>query len=179
MSEFSEPHRVLTDRLELLAVGPSDLDALHRINRDPRTWTHLPEGRHATPATTRDWIERAASRWHTDSLSYWTARLRTTGEVVGVGGAQRHQPGFWNLYYRLDPAHWGHGYATELSHAAQHAAHDHDPEIPLIAWVHAHNAASRAVASRLGLKDLGLRPDPAHGDPVHCYADREVDDLRR
>ncbi|MFG2821775.1 GNAT family N-acetyltransferase [Kitasatospora sp. NPDC048365] len=179
MSDFSELHRMLTDRLDLRAVGQHDLDALHRINADPRTWTHLPEGRHASLATTRDWIDRAAARWHTDGLSYWTARLRSTGEVIGIGGAQRHEPGFWNLYYRFDPVHWGRGYATELARAAHDAAYRHDPDLPFIAWVHAHNAASRAVADRLGLTDLGLRPDPAFGEPMHCYADREVGVLSR
>ncbi|GAA2824029.1 hypothetical protein GCM10010441_55580 [Kitasatospora paracochleata] len=179
MSDFGEPFHLLTDRLELRAVGPHDLDDLFRINTDPRTWAHLPEGRHASRATTAAWIERAAARWDTDRLSYWTARLRTTGDVVGIGGAQRHDPGFWNLYYRLDPVHWGHGYATELSRAALAAAAAHSLELPFIAWIHAHNTASRAVAGRLGLTDLGLRPDPANGDPMHCYADREVGVLTR
>ena len=63
----------------------------------------IPPSRHASEAVTRSWIERAAVRWQTDGLSYWTARLGATGEVVGVGGAQRHVTGSWNVYYRLAP----------------------------------------------------------------------------
>jgi RimJ/RimL family protein N-acetyltransferase len=173
MSEPGEPHRVLTGRLDLRAVTQQDLAELYRINSDPRTWAHLPEGRHAHPVTTREWIARAVARWEEDGLSYWTARLRTTGEVVGIGGPQRQPPGFWNLYYRLDPAHWGRGYATELSLAARAAAAQHSPDLPFVAWIHAHNTASRRVAERLGLRDWGLRQEPWHGELMHAYAEHD------
>lgn len=173
MSELREPVRVLTDRLDLQAVSLGDLDVLFALNTDPRTWGHQPEGRHTDPATTRAWIERAVVAWVTQGLGYWTLRLRTTGEVVGSGGAQQHPEGYWNLYYRLFPGHWGHGYATELAEAARtHAGHV-APDIPFIAWIHSHNTASRAVATRLGLHDYGLRPFPKDGSLAHAYADRE------
>ncbi|MFF1906757.1 GNAT family N-acetyltransferase [Kitasatospora sp. NPDC058218] len=166
---------VRTERLELRAVGVEDLAALYEINTDPRTWRHLPEGRHRDEATTRAWIGRAARRWQEDGLSYWTARLAGDGTVVGVGGAQlQAATGYWNLYYRLAPAHWGRGYATELSRAAITAAHRHAPAVPLVAWIHSHNADSRKVADRLGLTDQGLRRDPTQGDLLHLYADRPL-----
>ncbi|MEV7776707.1 GNAT family N-acetyltransferase [Kitasatospora sp. NPDC088351] len=170
-----EPRLVGTDRLELRAVCADDLAALFEINTDPRTWSHLPEGRHREEGTTLAWIERAARRWESDGLSYWTARLRTDGTVVGVGGAQlQTATGYWNLYYRLAPAHWGHGYATEISRAAIAAAHRHSPEAPLVAWIHGHNTGSRQVAERLGLLDHGLRRDPTLGALLHLYADRPL-----
>ncbi|MFI9269837.1 GNAT family N-acetyltransferase [Kitasatospora sp. NPDC052896] len=166
-------HHVLTERLELRAVRLDDLDPLHAINSDPDGWRHLPEGRHAEPAVTRDWIERARARW-ADGLSYWVARLRTDGTVVGVGGVQLTGRGYWNLFYRLATAHWGNGYATELSRAALAAAHEHSPEVPVVAWIHQHNAGSRAVAERLGLIDHGVRLDPFHRDMLYQYADRAI-----
>lgn len=33
-----------TERLELEAPLPEDLEELHRLYSDPRTWTHLPSG---------------------------------------------------------------------------------------------------------------------------------------
>jgi RimJ/RimL family protein N-acetyltransferase len=89
-----------------------------------------------------------------------------------VGGVER-RPAFWNLYYSLAPAHWGHGYATEVARAAQSAARALDAGAPLVAWIHADNAASRGVARHLGLRDYGLR-ETGHwkGVPMHYWADR-------
>lgn len=174
-----EPWLVRTGRLELRAVCADDLAALFRINTDPRTWSHVPAGRHRDEETTRAWSERAVGRWESGGLGYWTARRPADGTVVGVGGvAFQPDSGFWNLYYRLDPAHWGRGYATELSRAAIDAAHRHAPEVPVAAWIHAHNAGSRGVAARLGLTDQGLRRDPALGELLHLYTDRQVPPAR-
>ncbi|WP_153461509.1 GNAT family N-acetyltransferase [Streptomyces kaniharaensis] len=169
------PWLVRTDRLELRAVRLADLAPLHAINHDPRTWSHLPEGRHLDEATTRAWIERAVDVWESDGMGYWTARLGAGGPVIGIGGASyQDASGYWNLYYRFDPAHWGHGYATELSRAALDAAHRHAPERLVAAWVDDHNAQSRAVVQKLGLADHGLRTHPVLGDPVRLWADRPV-----
>lgn len=174
MSDDHEPDRVSTERLELRRVGPDDLDALYALNSDPAVWRHLPEGRHTDPSATEAWIERCTGHWEKDGVSYWMARHQETGEVIGVGGAERQDPGFWNLYYRLAHDSWGKGYATEISRAAMRIAEQHGPELPVIAWIHAHNKGSRGVAERLGLHDYGLRPEPRMGEPMHAYADRDL-----
>ncbi|MCX4747901.1 GNAT family N-acetyltransferase [Kitasatospora sp. NBC_01287] len=179
MTETTGALRVVTtERLELRAVSLDDLEPLYAINSDPEAWRHLPQGRHTDIEQTRDWIERAAERW-ADGLSYWTVRLRGDGDgggagpVIGIGGVQAQQGrGHWNLFYRLATAHWGRGYATELSRAGLAAAREHNAELPVFAWIYAHNAGSRAVAERLGLIDHGLRLDPIYRDLLHLYADR-------
>ncbi|PYC71017.1 N-acetyltransferase [Streptomyces tateyamensis] len=171
-----DPRAVLTERLALTPVHLGDLDPLHRINADPGGWAHDPAGRHLVPATTREWIQRAAGRWADDGLSYWTVRLRDAPEVIGIGGVQLTGRGNWNLFYRLDTAHWGRGYATELSRAAISAAHRHRPELPVLAMILPHNQGSRAVAERLGLIDHGLGFDPFRHEWAHLYADRPVAD---
>ena len=160
-----------TDRLDLRPVTLDDLDDLFAINNDERTWTHDPAGRHTDLSQTRAWITRCIEKWSEDGLSYWTVRLRSEGSVVGVGGVQR-QPFGWNLYYRFTPSTWGHGYATELAQAALSAAELHDPSSPVIAWISPTNPASRAVATRLGLTDQGLHPDPTQPPGVlsHAYS---------
>ena len=164
---------MLTERLDLRAVDPGDVDGLHRLTSDPVHSDHLPGGVQETPESTRAWIDRFRGRWDMTGLSYWTVRLRATGEVIGTGGAER-RPGFWNLFYLVDADFWGNGYATELARAAQRAAESVDPDLPLVAWIHEDNGASQAVARHLGLKDYGLL-EPAHwnGEPMHYWADRE------
>ena len=164
--------RVLTERLDLRAMTPGDLDALHPILSDPGNNVHIPEGPMESLAASRAWIERFSARWAAIGLGYWTARLRATGAVIGVGGAER-RPRFWNLYYLLHRDYWGCGYATELAGAARREAVAADPDVPVVAWVHRDNAASQAVARHLGLADYGqLEPQHWNGEPMHFWADR-------
>jgi RimJ/RimL family protein N-acetyltransferase len=173
MSAAQGHRHVLTDRLDLRAVDPADVDSLHRLTSDPVHSDHRPGGPQETPESTRAWIDRFRGRWDVTGLSYWTVRLRATGKVIGVGGAE-FRPGFWNLFYLVDASVWGNGYATELARAAQRAAESVDPDLPLVAWIHEDNAASQAVARHLGLKDYGqLEADHWKGEPMHYWADRE------
>ena len=182
MNQPPWPRRLRTDRLDLLAITVDDLAAVYRITADPRHTKYMPGDQSESEQAALAWLERRVSRWDTGGLGYWTARLPAagesatgepaTGELIGIGGAER-RPGFWNLYYLIDQAHWGRGYATELARATQRTAAELDPELPLVAWIHADNAASVAVARHLGLTDYGLL-EPRHwqGEPMHCWADR-------
>jgi RimJ/RimL family protein N-acetyltransferase len=168
-----EPEHVLTSRLDLRAVRLADAGALHRILGDPRNAEYIPGGAVKTASGTAAWIKRFRSGWDQGGFGYWTVRLRSTGTVIGVGGADR-RPEFWNLLYFLGRDHWGNGYASELAAAARDAAGARDPGLPIIAWIHPGNVASQAVARRLGLHDYGQR-EASHwnGEPMHCWADRE------
>ena len=165
---------VTTQRLLLAPMAPGDLDELVPIFHDPQGWSHDPAGRHLDVTTTADFIKRAAARWPTHGLSYWTVRLGSTGAVIGMGGAQRHATGAWNLAYRIDHGHWGHGYATEVGTAAIEAAHLADDGVPVIAWIADVNEASRRVAERLGLVNQGPRVDANDGQTRLAYADRPL-----
>ncbi|BEP15700.1 GNAT family protein [Acidothermaceae bacterium B102] len=166
--------KVTTQRLRLSPMAPGDLDELWPIFNEPRGWVHDPGSRHLTIETTASFISRAEARWPNDGLSYWTVRLRETGEVLGMGGAQRHKTGSWNLAYRFDVAHWGHGYATEVGASAIAAAHAYDNTVPVIAWIAEVNVGSRNVAARLGLTSYGLRVDDNDGQVRLAYADRPL-----
>ena len=174
----SAPERVLTERLDLRRPDPSgDLDELFAIFSDPAGWTYDPAGRHTQPERTRDWLARAAARFDSDGLSYWTLRRRDSGIIIGVGGSQRQRTRAWNLNYRIAAAHQGLGFATELARAAYSEASSLDPDVPFIAWIAPHNASSRKVAERLGLTNYGLGVDPSDDRHRLAYADRPVPGL--
>ena len=165
----------LTERLRLDPVSPDDAEQLYPIFSDPAGWWYDPDRCHREPATSLAWCERAAARWESDGLSYWTVRERASGEVIGVGGAQRQATGNWNLNYRIAGAWQRHGLAGELGRAAIAAATRRDPTVAVIAWVDDHNVPSLGVARRLGLVDRGLASDPSDGQRRRAFSDRPLD----
>jgi RimJ/RimL family protein N-acetyltransferase len=166
---------VLTARLDLRCPDPrQDLEDLFAIFSDPDGWLYDPAGRHVEQERTRRWLSRAASRFDSDGLSYWTVRLRDDGTIIGVGGAQRQRTRAWNLNYRIATAHQGNGFATELGRAAYTAASALDAHVPFIAWIAERNLPSRRVAERLGLTNYGPAIDPSDDQPRLAYADRPI-----
>jgi RimJ/RimL family protein N-acetyltransferase len=146
-----EVAHVTTERLRLAAVTVGDAEALFVIMSDAAGWWYQPTGRHAELPTTIAFCERVAAMWLSDGLSYWTARVLDSDEVVGLGGARRNRDRTWNLSYRIAAGQQGRGFATELGVAAHRAAAIVDPSVAIIAWIDEHNAASRRVAQRIGL----------------------------
>lgn len=172
-----------TDRLLLDATTEADLDALHEIYGDPRTWEHLPSGRHADLAQTRTRLELWLDDWRTVGFGAWTVRTAADpGTVIGHGGCSVRgsavpDGAFWNLGYRFRPEAQGHGYATEVSLAAIEAAREHRPELPIVAYLLEHNHASARVAEKVGLALAHRAPDAGNPDPAAIrlvYADREL-----
>lgn len=172
---MAHAEHVLTDRLDLRRPDPQkDLDDLFAIFSDPEGWWYDPGGRHLKPERTREWLTRAASRFDSDGLSYWTVRRRNDSSIIGVGGAQRQRTGAWNLNYRIATASQGFGFATELGRVAYAAAAAVDPTVPFIAWIDEHNVPSRKVSERLGLISYGRATDPSDGRVRLAYADRPI-----
>jgi RimJ/RimL family protein N-acetyltransferase len=165
-----------TDRLVLDALTTGDLDDMYALHSDPRVWRHMPSFRHASPAQTAELLAEQEWAWATDGLGYWSVRT-AGGGLIGAGGCVRQPGPVWNLYYRLRPEAWGHGYAGEIVTAAQAAAAQVDPDRPVTAFMVEHNEGSRRVAERAGLTLAWRGPDRStpDRDAVRLvYADRPL-----
>ncbi|MGN6409710.1 MAG: GNAT family N-acetyltransferase [Curtobacterium sp.] len=143
---------IRTDRLLLTPLSPSDIDDVHAVFSDARTWTHLPAGRHAVRASTVDLVQRKIGGRARHGLGAWAVRAAADHTFLGVGGVDMTAAGVWNLGYRLAPASWGNGYATEIALAAVAAAADVAPDVPVTGRVLTNNPASAAVLGRAGLQ---------------------------
>ncbi|MGO1975181.1 MAG: GNAT family N-acetyltransferase [Propionibacteriaceae bacterium] len=167
---------VRTRRLFLDEPVTDDIDDLYFLHSDARVWTHFPSGRHRTRQQTVDQIEAGHDQWQRHGLGYWSVRESVSGRVIGRGGcAVPTDRPWWNLYYRLSPTMQGRGYASELGAAALEAAHRVDPDRPVIAYLLAHNLASKATAEKVGLHLVWRGPDVENPDPTAerlVYADR-------
>jgi RimJ/RimL family protein N-acetyltransferase len=156
MSEY--PAEALrTDRLRLDPLAPADLAAVHAIYADPGTWRHLPVGRHTTLAQTERMLDESERSWAASGLGRWAIRLGVplpgtglaAGALIGVASATLMDCGARNFGYRLTPASWGVGLATEAATAVLAVARSSAP--PVTARALASNPASVRVLDRIGL----------------------------
>ena len=74
---------VETERLLLRRPVHRDLDELHRIHSDPRTWEHKPEGRQGRAHSGRR-LAHWLAHWETRGYGYWTVEQHDL--IVGFGG---------------------------------------------------------------------------------------------
>jgi RimJ/RimL family protein N-acetyltransferase len=167
---------VTTARLQLSrwdadAHGP----ALAALNALPDTVRFLNEGVPYTPAESAAQSERFAAHWSMHGFGLWAATILATGETIGFAGlshplwfpAHAHEV---EVGWRLHPAHWHNGYATEAARAALTAAHVHLGLAHVIAVIDPANTASIAVATRLGLSHTTVEPHPQRPGEIHIYA---------
>ena len=178
---------ILTQHLSLRPINLCDegaVAAVCRIFREPATWTHLPAARPADDDSVRQYLAGHVRSWHESGLGWWFISVRQPpfgDEVIGIGGCALTRPDIqaWNLGYRLSPAVWGHGYATEVARAGLGAAVILS-ELPVTARVLERNPASYRVLDKLGLR-LVWQGDVISDDPLtgglarRIYADRELE----
>lgn len=150
---------VRTERLALRRPRLDDAEAMFRVHGDPATNQYNPHGPdtdlETSVRTLRSWLEQ----WEREGFGYWAVTLPGAEEVSGFGGIRRvawRDGDALNLYYRLVPAVWGHGYATELARTAvrlarAHLAHLH---LPVVARTRIENVPSQRVALAAGLARL-------------------------
>lgn len=166
-----------TERLDLRRPSTSELLELFKICNDPRVWTHYPSLRHTRQAQTLAMIERWSQEWDADGLGTWTVRLINSDAVIGYGGCSLRQDTFWNLGYRFAADQHGHGYATELASEAFRQTGLLRPDLPVVAYLLEHNAASAHIARKLGLALVHRGPDVRNPDSSAVrliYADRSL-----
>jgi len=167
---------ITTDRLELsrwdpLRHGPG----LTALNARPDAVRYLNDGIPYSPAESAAQSARLAAHWERHGFGLWGATLRATGEVIGFVGiahplwfpAKAHEV---EVGWRLHPAFWGHGYATEGGRAALGAASRHLDLTRIIAVIDPRNTPSIAVATRLGLTLEESLAHPQRPDAVDIYA---------
>jgi [ribosomal protein S5]-alanine N-acetyltransferase len=143
-----------TARLALRRPVVADIEAIFAITADPRTTTHNPSDAIVTRRDARELYGRWNEQWDQYKFGYWVVRRRSNGITLGFCGLKvmPFRAGWaLNLFYRLTPAAWGHGIATEAASASVAWAADHAPEWTVIARVRPDNVASQRVALKAGL----------------------------
>ncbi|SDR98950.1 GNAT family N-acetyltransferase [Actinopolymorpha singaporensis] len=143
----------LTRRLRLEPVGPEHGMDLWRLHSRPEVAGWL--GGAWTQESARRSVLRLRAGWDAVGFGTWAAYDRDDGELVGRGGVapctldgrSTHEVG-----WTVRPERWGRGYATEIGAAGLLLAFAELGAREVVALTLPHNARSRAVMERLGMR---------------------------
>jgi [ribosomal protein S5]-alanine N-acetyltransferase len=148
---------LVTERLELRAFEPSDLEALHAVNGDPEVTRYMkayPRIEHTRGALERHVLEARAG-----NPAFWAVIERSSGDLIGdagVGLIDGVGPEY-ELGYALGTRWWGRGYATEAARAVREYALGELALPEILALVRPDNTASIHVVEKIGMELVGTR----------------------
>jgi RimJ/RimL family protein N-acetyltransferase len=141
--------RLQTDRLVLRAFCEADLDAFAAIMADPDVMTYL--GGPMIRANAWRAMATTLGHWALKGYGMWAVERKDDGALIGRVGML--QPEGWTgleIGWTLGRPYWGKGYATEAAACAMAYAFLTQPDERIVSNIDPGNAASEAVARRLG-----------------------------
>ncbi|MDR3506946.1 MAG: GNAT family N-acetyltransferase [Caulobacteraceae bacterium] len=169
---------IQTDRLVLRAPTDADRPAIAAVNGEPEVGRWL--GGVLDRAASDAMVDRILASIAEHGFGVWVAERRTDAVVVGLIGLQQitERSGLpmargVEIDWRLAPAAWGCGYATEGAAAALDWGLTNLDEPEILAFTARINPRSQAVMRRIGMtpdpvRDFG-HPRLAPGDPLHPH----------
>ena len=147
-----------TQRLLLRRWRPEDAAEMTRINRDREVGRYL--NRPVDESAVAGFYGLMVGHWQTHGYGPWAIESLEPGHegrFLGFAGLA-HVPPFLaaagpmpELGWRLDPAHWGRGLATEAAVAARDDAFSRLGLPELISIIHPRNERSQRVAAKIGM----------------------------
>jgi RimJ/RimL family protein N-acetyltransferase len=170
------PHTLRTERLVLRPWRASDRAPFAAMGADPGVMRFL--GPLLTRAQSDALADRIAAHFAERGFGLWALEVPGVAEFAGfVGLSTARFPAPFTpcieLGWRLAPAHWGRGYATEAARAALHFGFEQLALGEILAFTTVANHASRAVMERLGMthdpRDDFEHPALAPGDPLRPH----------
>ena len=167
---------IRTERLLLRRWRPEDEPVMARINRHPEVGRYL--NRPADDAAVAAFYGMITGHWASHGFGPWaleSLESAARGELLGFAGPAFEPPFLAaagsspELGWRLDPAHWGRGLATEAATAACDHAFTRLGLPELISVIHPDNARSQRVAAKLGMTPARQIDNPVLGLKVDVW----------
>lgn len=160
-----------TERLVLRPWTEDDLDALAGIFADPRVW-RFPLQRGYSRDETAAFLRRRLDEWKTRGWGHWALEYDAT--LIGYTGFG--VPAFLpevmpvpEIGWRLDPAYWGRGLATEAARAALAYGFDTIGFDQVVSIYEPDNVASGRVMERIGMTPDRDTVHPELGVALRVY----------
>jgi len=174
--------RLETSRLLLRRFTEADVDNMASLHGDPEVMRYIDDGRPVPRAVVADETLPAILREYDelpDGLGRFAAVRRSTGDFVGAFSLRPANSvgldGGTELGYRMLPAHWGHGYASEGARALVDSAFVDLGVDRVVATTMTVNVGSRRVLEKAGLRLVRTffvewpeyMPGAEHGDVAY------------
>ena len=152
--EASRMTTIRTERLTLRPFSEDDIPTYAQIRRKPGVTRFMPshtddpvESDKRAAATVRAF----AKLWEAPGYGPWAVEY--AGDLIGHTGLRFvADMDATEVLYLLDPAHHGHGFATEAGAAALKYGFETLGLNEIVAWAMEENSASLAVMQRLGME---------------------------
>lgn len=138
-----------TARLGLRRPTVADVGEVLRLHQDLRATQHNPADALEDETAARQLVQTWVQHWDDHAIGYWMLSWRVDAAVLGVCGVKVmtiNGRQVLNLLYRLHPAAWGQGVASEAAVAVVNRAVQHHQGLPVVARVRPDNYASARVA---------------------------------
>jgi RimJ/RimL family protein N-acetyltransferase len=149
-------NEVNTRRLLLRGWRSKDLSPYARLCADAEVMRYIGGGSTLTREESGAQISRFVRHWEERGFGLWAVEYRASGAFVGFTGLAYHEE--WTesehkteVGWRLDPAYWGQGLATEGAVASVRYGFEELGLERIISIIQPENAASRRVAEKAGL----------------------------
>jgi ribosomal-protein-alanine N-acetyltransferase len=162
-----------TARLTLRRPTVADLPVIYAVHADPAACAHNPSDGLRTVAEARALFACWDGQWRRSGFGYWVVRAAAYEAPVGFCGVKPATLAgreVLNLFYRLAPAAWGNGFATEAASAVVAWAGRHLTDWSVVARVRPANLASQTVARRAGLVRAPHLDEPGDDGPDWLFA---------
>ena len=159
-----------TPRLLLRPPQAEDFEAWAAIATDPQVMLHL--GGVQSRFTAWKQFLAAVGAWHVQGFYCFSVIEKSSGQWIGRVGPLH--PADWpgtEIGWTLARSAWGRGYALEAAIAATDWAFENLGWSEIIHCIAPTNAASQAVAMRLGSRKLGpaRMPAPHDQEPIEMW----------
>lgn len=152
---------IVTERLLLRKITWNDLEDIHRLHSMPEVDEFNTLGIPADLDETRELIRPEIESKKTGPQNSYTWRIiiKETGDFIGLAGLTLSRDKFrlGEIYYKLLPAFWGKGYATEVAKNLVLAGFDKFHLHKVEAGVALDNERSIRVLEKVGMTREGIR----------------------
>jgi RimJ/RimL family protein N-acetyltransferase len=149
-----------TQRLLLRQWRDDDVEPYARICADAEVMRYIGGGAALTREQSEAQISDFVRHWEEHGFGLWAIEHKASGAFVGFVGLS-HQDGWTEsehkreVGWRLDPAYWGRGFATEGAVASVRYGFEVLGLERIISIIQPENKASRRVAEKAGLSLQG------------------------
>lgn len=147
-----------TARLQLREFRPGDARDMYTLDADPLVHRYLGNRPISSLAQAQETVDYVIQQYATYGIGRWVVIEKQSGQFVGWSGLKfvtdevNEHLNYYDVGYRLLPAFWGKGYATESARAALAYGFEQLQTSCIAGSVHADNRASRRVLEKCGLR---------------------------